>query len=99
MQSLSPTTAGYNISATFSNMIKNEGLFRPVRGLTAVVVGAGPAHALYFASYEFAKESLTKLTTHHHQLNYGELITIYLNSINTYRNVFSNIWCGCNFNS
>lgn len=79
MQSLSPSTAGYNISTTFLNMIKNEGLLRPIRGLPAVVAGAGPAHALYFASYEFAKESLTNFTTQHHQLNYGNTIIIIIN--------------------
>lgn len=34
---------------------------RPLRGATAVVIGAGPAHALYFSSYEFTKEKLAKL--------------------------------------
>lgn len=69
MQSLSPVSAGFNISATFLNMIKNEGIFRPIRGVTAVVAGAGPAHALYFGSYEMSKEVLSEFTTHNN-LNY-----------------------------
>lgn len=69
MQSLSPVSAGFNISATFLNMIKNEGIFRPIRGVTAVVAGAGPAHALYFGSYEMSKELLSEFTTHNN-LNY-----------------------------
>jgi hypothetical protein len=30
-------------------MIKYEGILRPVRGIIAVVFGAGPAHALYLS--------------------------------------------------
>lgn len=69
MQSLSPATAKYNITATFQNMIKKEGILRPIRGVTAVVAGAGPAHALYFGSYEMSKELMTKVTTNNH-INY-----------------------------
>lgn len=29
-----------------------------------MVVGAGPAHALYFSSYEFLKEKMTSSQTH-----------------------------------
>ncbi|XP_023292025.2 mitoferrin [Lucilia cuprina] len=69
MQSLSPATSKYNITATFTNMIKKEGILRPIRGVSAVVAGAGPAHALYFGSYEMSKELMTKVTTHNH-INY-----------------------------
>lgn len=69
MQSLSPINSSYNIRATFTNMIRKEGLFRPIRGVTAVVAGAGPAHAFYFGTYEFTKEFLTRFTTHN-QINY-----------------------------
>ncbi|XP_073818951.1 mitochondrial iron transporter mitoferrin isoform X1 [Musca autumnalis] len=69
MQSLSPATSKLNITATFQNMIRKEGIFRPIRGVTAVVAGAGPAHALYFGSYEMSKELMTKITKHNH-INY-----------------------------
>ncbi|CAD7084895.1 unnamed protein product [Hermetia illucens] len=69
MQSLSPRTSGYGISYTLRNMIKTEGLLRPIRGVSAVIAGAGPAHALYFGAYEFTKESLAKFTKHN-QINY-----------------------------
>ncbi|XP_067618616.1 mitoferrin [Eurosta solidaginis] len=69
MQSLSPVTSNYDISTTFKNMIKKEGIMRPIRGVSAVVAGAGPAHALYFGSYEMTKELLTKFTTNNH-VNY-----------------------------
>lgn len=47
-------------------MVKKEGLLRPVRGMSAVVLGAGPAHACYFATYEHCKHSLSHLTRHRH---------------------------------
>lgn len=69
MQSLSPVTSGHSITTTLSNMVKKEGIFRPIRGVSAVIAGAGPAHAFYFGSYEFTKEFLTKYTMHN-QINY-----------------------------
>ena len=36
-------------------MIREEGALRPLRGMGAMVAGAGPAHALYFGSYERLK--------------------------------------------
>lgn len=47
----------------FSNvaaMMKEEGALRPMRGATVVISGAGPAHALYFSSYEHVKKHLNK---------------------------------------
>lgn len=35
------------------------------------MAGAGPAHALYFGSYEMSKELMTKFTTHNH-INYSK---------------------------
>uniref|UniRef100_A0A6B2EFS0 Putative mitochondrial carrier protein mrs3/4 n=1 Tax=Phlebotomus kandelakii TaxID=1109342 RepID=A0A6B2EFS0_9DIPT len=69
MQSLSPVTKGSTIMSTMTTMIQKEGIFRPIRGMGAVVAGAGPAHAFYFATYEYCKTSLSKVTTHN-QLNY-----------------------------
>ncbi|CAO1434100.1 unnamed protein product [Diamesa serratosioi] len=60
MQSLSPLRVGETISSTLSNMIKQEGIMRPLRGVGAVVLGAGPAHAFYFGTYEYTKEHLAK---------------------------------------
>lgn len=37
-----------------------EGIMKSMRGISAVVAGAGPAHALYFAVYEKVKNSLTQ---------------------------------------
>ncbi|CAG9818574.1 unnamed protein product [Phaedon cochleariae] len=60
MQSL--TTASTGISETLSKMVRHEGLLRPVRGMSAMVVGAGPSHALYFSSYEYLKKTFTRHT-------------------------------------
>ncbi|XP_068625446.1 mitoferrin-1-like isoform X2 [Battus philenor] len=39
----------------------------PVRGMSAVVAGAGPAHACFFATYEQSKHTLGHLTRHRHE--------------------------------
>lgn len=44
---------------------------RPVRGMGAVVLGAGPAHALYFGTYEHTKELLAKVTVNNN-ISYGK---------------------------
>ncbi|KAH9362988.1 mitochondrial iron transporter mitoferrin [Haemaphysalis longicornis] len=61
MQSLRPSPGGrYNsIPDAFYKMVRHEGALRPVRGMSAVVVGAGPAHALYFSCYEKLKRAIS----------------------------------------
>lgn len=54
MQSFT-TTAKAGISETFLRMVRHEGILRPVRGMSVMVIGAGPSHAVYFSSYEFLK--------------------------------------------
>ncbi|GBP05761.1 Mitoferrin-1 [Eumeta japonica] len=44
----------------------DENGIRPVRGMSAVVMGAGPAHACFFATYEHTKLTLGHLTRHRH---------------------------------
>ncbi|XP_044755857.1 mitoferrin-1 [Coccinella septempunctata] len=72
MQSLSRTNQ-HGIIDTFYRMVKKEGLFRPVRGMSAMVVGAGPSHALYFSTYEYIKNSLRQRTnsTRYHPVIHG----------------------------
>ncbi|KAM3955093.1 mitoferrin-1 [Aphomia sociella] len=65
MQSLR-TAHNSTITETFRYMVKREGLLRPIRGMSAVVLGAGPAHACYFATYEHSKQTLAQLTRHRH---------------------------------
>ena len=59
MQCLKPDpNARYTgILDAFVKIVKNEGIFRPVRGMGVVALGAGPAHALHFSCYEFIKNN------------------------------------------
>ncbi|KAL3268831.1 hypothetical protein HHI36_007924, partial [Cryptolaemus montrouzieri] len=72
MQSLSRTNH-HGVIDTFSRMVQKEGILRPVRGMSAMVVGAGPSHALYFSTYEYIKNSLKQKTnnTRYHPLIHG----------------------------
>ncbi|KAJ2940016.1 hypothetical protein O0L34_g14047 [Tuta absoluta] len=65
MQSLR-TAHNSTISETFRYMVQREGMLRPIRGMSAVVAGAGPAHACFFATYEQSKHTLGHLTRHRH---------------------------------
>ncbi|KAG8012150.1 Mitoferrin-1 [Nibea albiflora] len=50
MQSLQPDpNAQYKgVYEALKRIIRTEGIFRPLRGLNITMLGAGPAHALYF---------------------------------------------------
>ncbi|XP_039630619.1 mitoferrin-2 isoform X1 [Polypterus senegalus] len=60
MQSLQPEPAARyrNVMDALWRIIRTEGIWRPVRGLNVTAIGAGPAHALYFACYEKLKKTL-----------------------------------------
>ncbi|KAF2267685.1 asparaginyl-tRNA synthetase [Lojkania enalia] len=60
MQVVNPTpTAVYSgISNAMITISRAEGFRTLWRGLSSVVLGAGPAHAVYFASYEAVKHAL-----------------------------------------
>jgi len=49
---------GGPVAAALSSIVRREGLRGLYGGVTAVAVGAGPAHALYFAVYEWVKAGL-----------------------------------------
>ncbi|KAM9364579.1 mitoferrin-2 [Pholidichthys leucotaenia] len=61
MQSLQPDPAARyrNVMHALWRIVATEGVFRPLRGLNATALGAGPAHALYFATYEKLKKTLS----------------------------------------
>ncbi|CAJ1054092.1 mitoferrin-2-like [Xyrichtys novacula] len=61
MQSLHPQPgARYrNVMDALQQIVRTEGVWRPIRGVNVLAVGAGPAHALYFACYEKIKFSLS----------------------------------------
>lgn len=66
MQSLSGTSSYRGIGEVLQRMVAQEGILRPVRGMGAVVLGAGPAHALYFSCYEYLKDNLTHQGLNNH---------------------------------
>lgn len=61
MQSLVPDPkADYrSVLDAFNTIIRHEGMMRTMKGAPIVVLGAGPAHAFYFACYEFLKKNLS----------------------------------------
>ncbi|KAF8926165.1 putative MRS4-protein of the mitochondrial carrier family [Dissophora ornata] len=68
MQILQPTPqAVYSgVINAASRITTTEGARTLWRGVNSVIMGAGPAHALHFATYEFAKESFGGNATGHH---------------------------------
>lgn len=56
MQVLSASSVYANMSDAFSRITAAEGSRRLWRGVASVILGAGPAHAVYFGTYELAKE-------------------------------------------
>lgn len=54
--STSPAAVYSNMSEAFTRISSTEGTRRLWRGVASVIWGAGPAHAVYFGTYELAKE-------------------------------------------
>ncbi|GAA5899419.1 uncharacterized protein JCM6883_005214 [Sporobolomyces salmoneus] len=52
----SPTAVYANMSDAFTRISSTEGSRRLWRGVASVILGAGPAHAVYFGTYELAKD-------------------------------------------
>jgi solute carrier family 25 iron transporter 28/37 len=46
----------------FSRISSTEGVRALWRGVSSVIIGAGPAHALYFASYEYCKAAALRMS-------------------------------------
>jgi len=45
-----------SVGRNIFHIMKTEGFFRPIQGVTPMAAGAGPAHAVYFACYEQIKK-------------------------------------------
>jgi len=85
MQSLTqaPGSVSKSVYTNLVRMMQTEGFFRPVRGMSAVVLGAGPAHALYFSCYEKIKVLLVSRTpSSYNHLAYGNIINLVNNESN-----------------
>ncbi|KAJ1539823.1 Fe(2+) transporter, partial [Nowakowskiella sp. JEL0078] len=55
----------------FTRILSTEGLATLWRGVTTVITGAGPAHALYFTTYEQCKELFGATGPGHHFIAIG----------------------------
>lgn len=66
MQSLQPDPkAQYrSVYEALKKIVLTEGFWRPLRGINVTMLGAGPAHAMYFACYEKMKKSLSDTLQH-----------------------------------
>lgn len=66
MQSLQPDPkAQYrSVYEALKKIVLTEGFWRPLRGINVTMLGAGPAHAMYFACYEKMKKSLSDTFQH-----------------------------------
>eukprot|EP00249_Psilotum_nudum_P017706 c26451_g1_i3 orf=445-1434(-) len=59
------------LSTAFTSIMKSEGLLGLYKGIGAMGLGAGPAHAAYFAIYEFCKEQFGGNQAGHHPVAHG----------------------------
>ncbi|KFP43019.1 Mitoferrin-1, partial [Chlamydotis macqueenii] len=84
MQSLQPDPkAQYrSVYEALKKIVLTEGFWRPLRGINVTMLGAGPAHAMYFACYEKMKKSLSETIQHggnsHLANDVSQLISLYL---------------------
>ncbi|KAF9418551.1 Fe(2+) transporter, partial [Podila epigama] len=68
MQILQPTPQAVytGVINAVSKISTTEGARTLWRGVNSVILGAGPAHALYFGTYEYAKEAFGGNESGHH---------------------------------
>ena len=73
MQSLRPhPNAVYrNMHHALKSMMTKEGLLTPLRGMNVVAIGAGPAHALYFSTYEATKKFINGNQKAYNPISHG----------------------------
>lgn len=74
MQILQPTPqAVYSgVINALSKISTTEGHKTLWRGVNSVILGAGPAHALYFGTYEYAKHAFGGNESGHHLIAAGK---------------------------
>jgi Mitochondrial carrier protein len=75
MQVLHPTSGGLytGITNAVSTIYRIEGWRTLWKGVSSVIVGAGPAHAVYFGTYEAVKELAGGNAEGHHPFAAGML--------------------------
>ena len=79
MQTLVPDKrAAYrNVFDALGRILRTEGLRSAMKGVDATAYGAGPAHAVYFAMYEYLKKTLSRGEEHNHIARGISLLFIY----------------------
>lgn len=60
-----------SVTKTFTSIVRVEGPAGLYRGIGAMALGAGPAHAVYFSVYELFKERFGGNEVGHHPLAHG----------------------------
>lgn len=82
MQAIGPSSCSsstVNLRQSLGSILKLEGPAGLYRGIAAMGLGAGPAHAVYFSVYEWFKKSLSAVS---YYLNFssffffGRLVTV-----------------------
>ncbi|CCH43088.1 Mitochondrial RNA-splicing protein MRS4 [Wickerhamomyces ciferrii] len=70
MQSFNTTTVYTGVLNAITRISSTEGSMALWRGINSMVLGAGPAHAVYFATYEYVKKNLIddENQTNHHPI-------------------------------
>ena len=78
MQILHPTPQAVytGVINAVSKISTTEGAKTLWRGVNSVILGAGPAHALYFGSYEFAKDAFGGNESGHHPIAAGNILQV-----------------------
>jgi len=60
-----------NMLHAFYQIVRHEGVRMTLRGISATVYGSGPAHALYYSSYEKVKALLSR-ADHSNHIAHGQ---------------------------
>ncbi|KAI6840946.1 hypothetical protein KC350_g5354, partial [Hortaea werneckii] len=70
LQVVNPTPAAIytGLGNAISTISRAEGYLSLWRGVSSVVLGAGPAHAVYFATYEVVKQAMGGNAAGHHPI-------------------------------
>lgn len=55
-----PCRRRFGLRETLRSVLRAQGVFGLYRGINAMGLGAGPAHAVYFSVYEFSKKVLSR---------------------------------------
>ena len=78
MQTLIPDSRAVyrNVFEALGQIFRTEGFRSAMRGVDATAYGAGPAHAVYFAMYEYLKIILSHNDKNNH-LAHGNLFQLY----------------------